>query len=161
MIDKKLCEWVKFIIVLMGICGLLFDVFLVPIEVGNLGTEGGQYFDKTNISFIVQYFFQWIVSIPCFWVLILAWRACGDMKTGNLFTVKNSKRVKQASVALLISVVAFIVGNLIFAILKWNSEYSIRIIIAIMGVTFWVIMTVLSHYLKRAAELQEESDATI
>lgn len=151
--EKSLIHLTRVIILIMAICGIVFDLFLVPLTATDVGGEG--------VPLLVQCIFQWLVSIPCFGILVLAWRVCADMKKGRLFILENSIRIKRAAVSLLVSIIAFLIGKVIFFLLGWNRELILHLIIAIVGFTFLVIMIVLSHYIYRAAELQEESDYTV
>lgn len=153
MSEKVLFRAMKLIVILMGICGIAFDIFLVPLTIAE------KYYG-TAVEWI-QWIFQCIVSVPCFWILCLAWRICNDMAEGRLFTFENANRIYKSSIALLGSVSAFLAGKIVFFLLGWNRELLIHLIIAIMGITFLIIMNVLAHYIRRAAELQEESDLTV
>lgn len=151
--ERSLLWALRAVIILMAICGIAFDVFLVPL------TANGDQINEAAVA--VQCVYQVIVSLPCFWILILAWRICDDMKNGRLFTFENSKRVGSASVALLISIVGFLMGKALFYILGWNRELILHLVIAIVGSTFLVMMMALSYYINCAAKLQEESDLTV
>lgn len=151
--EKSLINLTRVVILLMAICGVAFNLFLVPLTSTDIGCEGA--------ALIVQCVFQWLVSIPCFWILILAWKICADMKKGRLFTLENSNRIRRAAIALLISIIGFLIAKAVFYFLGWNKELILHLIISIVGFTFLVIMIVLSHYIYRAAELQEESDYTV
>lgn len=153
MSDKVLFRAMKLIIILMGICGIAFDAFLVPLTIA-------EKYDGTVVE-LIQWIYQCIVSAPCFWILSLAWKIGNDMARGRLFTFENANRIFKSSVALLVSVSAFLIGKVVFFLLGWNRELLIHSIIAVMGITFLIIFNALAHYIRRAAELQEESDLTV
>lgn len=153
MTEKVLLRGMRFIIILMGICGIAFDIFLVPI------TCAETY--RGTAAELIQWIYQCAVSLPCFWLLILAWRVAKEMERGRVFVAENAIRIQRAAIALTASVAAFLFGKILFFALGWNTELLIHLIIAIMGITFTIIMMALSHYIRRAAELQEETDLTV
>ena len=151
--EKTLLLLVKIVIVIMILCGIAFNMFLAPMTATDMGSKG------TAIT--IQYIFQWLVSIPCFFVLFLAWKICLDMQDNGLFTFENAKRVRYASIALFVSILGFLFSKVFFYILGWNRELIVHLIILIVGLTILVMMMVLSHYINCAAKLQEESDFTV
>ena len=160
MTEKILSRWVRLVIILIAISGVLSCSLWVPIRIGGWSFNGQQVAIK-GVELWVQFVFHWIVSLPCFWILTVAWRITTDMKNDLLFTMENSVRVKHAAQELFVSVLVFLVGNVIFAILKWNSVLMTNCFVAVLGMVMSVLFAVLSYYLYRAAELQEECDGTI
>ena len=128
-------------------------MFLAPLTSTEIGSKG--------VAISCQCIFQWLISMPCFFVLFIAWETCLDMQNGRLFTFENAKRIKRASILLLSSVISFVIGKVLFYLLGWNKELIIHMIIFIIGFTVWVMIAALSHYIGSAAKLQEESDFTV
>ena len=151
--EKALLWLVKIAIVIMLLCGIAFNIFLAPMTATDIGSKG--------IAIIIQCVFQWLVSMPCFFVLFWAWKICLEMQNGRLFNFENAKRVKYSSIALFVSILGFLFGKIFFYILGWNRELIVHLIILIVGLTILVMMIVLSHYINCAAKLQEESDFTV
>ena len=153
MIEKYLLFLVRVTIIVMVMCGIAFNLFLVPMTSTDIGNN--------QIAIIIQCIVQWVISIPCFCVLVLAWRISSNMKSGRLFAFENAKRINDASTLLFISIVGFIIAKVLFYLLGWNKELIVHVIIIIVGLALLVMMKVLSHYIYNAAELQEESDFTV
>ena len=109
----------------------------------------------------MQYVFHWLVSFPCFWLLIMAWGITSDMKNGRLFIEKNVVRVKLATAILLGDILLFLIGNITFAILGWNELLVLHLFAAVVGLTIAILLFIFSQYLMRAASLQEECDLTV
>lgn len=151
--EKSLLNWVRIVIILMAICGIAFNLFLAPLTSTEIGSQG--------VAIVCQCVFQWLISIPCFWVLFIAWKICLGMQNGRLFTFENSILIKQASILLFSSVISFLIGKILFYLLGWNKELIVHMIILIIGFTIGVMIMVLSHYIYCAAKLQEESDFTV
>ena len=153
MIEKSLLCLVRITIIVMAICGIAFNIFLAPMTATDIGNN--------EIAIVIQCIVQWVISIPCFCVLVLAWRISSNMKSGRLFAFENAKRINDASTLLFISIVGFIIAKVSFYLLGWNKELIVHVIIIIVGLALLVMMKVLSHYIYNAAELQEESDFTV
>ena len=62
---------------------------------------------------------------------------------------------------LVIDIIVFLIGNIVFAILGWSNWIVLHILIAVTGLVVSIFMYILSKYLIRAAILQEESDFTV
>ena len=75
--------------------------------------------------------------------------------------MQNSLRTKQAACVLTMDLLVFLVGHTVFALLQWNQLYILYCFAAVIGLVLVMLLSILSHYLYRAAELQEESDGTI
>ncbi len=159
--EKALSALTRAAIIIIGICGLLTCLFLVPTSIGQ-GTLKDISWGTLNTSeFWIQYIFHWIVSLPCFWLLVIAWQITLDMDQGRLFLSQNAIRVNRATAILIIDIMAFVIGNIIFVLLGWSSWFVLHIFVAITGLLLSVFMYILSKYLMRAAILQEESDLTV
>ena len=156
--EKLLSALTRFAIIIIGICGLLSCLFWVPISIGKGDFHNIPWW---TVEFSVQYIFHWLVSLPCFWVLVIAWRIASNMNKGKLFLDKNAIYVHKATIILIIDLLVFLVGNIIFAAIGWNLWLILNIFVAITGLIISVFMYILSKYLMSAAVLQEESDLTV
>ena len=159
--DKKLSLLIRVSIIFIAVCGVAICLLWVPM--GEFGWKIGDVwsFEGQTKEFWSQIIFHWMVSLPCFYLLWLAWQVTSDMKKGRLFIFENSLRVKHAMYILTVDLLLFLVGHTLFALLRWHTFYIIYLLVALIGLIVVVFLTVLSHYLLRAAELQEESDGTI
>lgn len=156
--EKLLSALTRFAIVLIGICGVLTCLFWIPISMGK-GTLHNIPWETAE--FWVQYVFHWLVSLPCFVLLMIAWRVTSNMNKGKLFLAKNASYVNYATIILTADIVAFLIGNVIFAILGWSSWLILYVLVAVTGLVISIFMYILSKYLMRAAVLQEECDLTV
>ena len=159
--DKKLSFLMRTSIIFIAVCGIAICLLWVPM--GEFGWKIGEawLFEGQTKEFWVQIVFHWMVSLPCFYLLWLAWQVTKDMQKGRLFIVQNSVRVKYATYVLAGDLLLFLLGHTLFALLRWNTSYILYLLVALIGFIVVVFLTVLSHYLLRAAELQEESEGTI
>lgn len=159
--EKYLSILMRCAILLIGFCGVAICIFWVPVGVSGWLVRDTTWTELQTVEFWVQFAFQWLVSLPCFWLLLLAWRVTADMRNGRLFVMQNSLRTKQAACVLTMDLLVFLVGHTVFALLQWNQLYILYCFAAVIGLVLVMLLSILSHYLYRAAELQEESDGTI
>ncbi len=159
MTERSLANWMRCLIVAMAACGISICILWVPMGVEGVWLGGSA--DVRSTELWVQSAFFWMTAIPCFWILTVAWNMTIDMKTGKLFTVENSLRVKRVALVLTVALIVFLVGNLVFAILGWHRYMLVYCLVGLMGFVLVACFAALSHYLYRAAELQEESEGTI
>ncbi len=163
MTAKSLFFWVRFSIVIIALCGLTVCALWYPysfslIKIGLLGSELSEL---TSIQSWGLLSFYWAVSIPCFVILIIAWKISVYIKTEQLFTIKVANMIKLCALILLIDLGIFLIGNIIFLLLKINDFAIIYFFLIIGGLVLSILLSVLSYYVAKAAELKEISDGTV
>lgn len=163
MTAKSLFFWVRFSIVIIALCGLTVCALWYPysfslIKIGLLGSELSEL---TSIQSWGLLSFYWAVSIPCFVILIIAWKISVYIKTEQLFTIKVANMIKLCALILLIDLGIFLIGNIIFLLLKINDFAIIYFFLIIGGLVLSILLSVLSYYVVKAAELKEISDGTV
>ena len=84
-----------------------------------------------------------------------------QMKKGELFREKTAKLIQWATVILFVDIIVFFVGTLMFFLLKWNELIFLYSLVAVVGMFVVLFLAVVSHYISKAAVLQEESEGTI
>ena len=62
---------------------------------------------------------------------------------------------------LLVDILLFLAGNIVFAVLGWNKLFILQLFAATIGLIVAILLFVLSQYLMKAANLQEECDLTV
>lgn len=163
MTTKSILLWVRCSIVIIALCGLTVCALWYPysfslIKVGLINSKLSELTVAQSWGLLS---FYWAVSIPCFAILIIAWKISTHIKTEQLFTSKVAKMIKLCALMLLIDLSVFCMGNIIFLLLKMNDFAIIYFFLMIGGLVLSVFLSVLSHYVAKAAELQEISDGTI
>jgi len=151
MTEKSLCFWVRCAIIAVAIVGLTVCAVWIPISV--LGADVTARW--------VQRIFYWLTSLPCFVALAFGWVVSSEMRKGDLFKEKTAKLVKLAAVMLFIDIVIFFIGTLVFFLLDWNGLLLLYSVVSAVGMIVVLFLFVVSHYLLKAAILQEESEGTI
>lgn len=149
----KLSVLLKGGIIVFGICGLLMCVLWYPYTV-SLTAEN-------SVEKWIQLIFYWLVSIPCFVILVFAWRITGSIKTDEVFTKKTAKCIKLCMFILFMDVCVFFIGNVVFMILGWSKLAFVNLMLAAIGLVVTSVLLVACHYVEKGANLQEEVEGTI
>ena len=104
-----------------------------------------------------------VTAVPCFAVLVLAWRIATNIGRDRSFSNENASLLKWISVLAAADAAFFFLGNVVMLLLDMShpSVVLASFIIVFAGIAVAVISAVLSHLVKKAAVLQEESDLTI
>lgn len=163
MTTKSLFFWVRFSIVVIALCGLTVCALWYPysfslIKISLLGSNLSELTTARSWGLVS---FYWAASIPCFAILIIAWKISAYIKTERLFTSEVAKKIKLCALILLIDLGVFFIGNIIFLILGINDFAIIYFFLIIGGLVLSIFLSVLSYYIAKAAELQEISDGTV
>ncbi len=160
--QKTLSKWLKCIIIGTGLCGLVIYAFVIP----TLGQTIAEQIADQNPKF--TYFqpwlcFIWISGIPCYAVLFFAWKIATNIGLDCSFSAENAKLLKWISISAAGDVAFFFVGNIIMLLLNMNHPVIVlfSFIIVFVGIAVAVAAAALSHLVKKAAVLQEQSDWTI
>jgi hypothetical protein len=157
--QNHLSKWLKLILIGVGICGLIVYAVVIPMYGLNLRAS---YPEFTN-RFWPWLIFIWVSGIPCFTVLYFAWEIATNIGKDLSFTEQNASLLKKISVLSVADAGFFFAGNIVLLFLNMShpSVVIASFVIAFVGVAVAVVSAVLSHLVKKAAALQEQSDWTI
>lgn len=157
--QHRLIKWLKFLVIFAAGCGMVMDLGVLP-GVGSwmvdLAPEFGGYFWPWLI-------FLWILSVPCYMALWMAWKIFTDIEKDKAFTMENAKRMGNVSFLTAADAVLLVVGNVVYLILHMNHPGVLlaSFFIALVGIAIAIAAAMLSHLIRKAARLQDESDWTI
>lgn len=157
--QHRLIKWLKFLVIFAAGCGMVMDLGVLP-GVGSwmvdLAPEFGGYFWPWLI-------FLWILSVPCYMALWMAWKIFTDIEKDKAFTMENAKRMGNVSFLVAADAVLLVVGNVVYLILHMNHPGVLlaSFFIALVGIAIAIAAAMLSHLIRKAARLQDESDWTI
>ena len=157
--QKTLSKWLKCILIGVGICGLIMYATVIPVFGLDLRTMYPEFSDR----FWPWLIFIWVSGIPCFSVLVLAWKIAGNIGRDQSFTEQNARLLKWIS-GLSAGDAGFIfAGNILLFLLNMSHPSIVlaSLVIVFVGVAVAVTSAVLSYLVKKASVLQEESDWTI
>ena len=157
--QKHLSNWLKLILIGVAICGLVVYAFVVPMYGLCLRS---MYPEFTN-RFWPWVIFIWVSGVPCFTVLIYAWKIASNIGNDQSFTDQNAALLKNISVLSALDAAFFFVGNIVLLFLNMSHPGIViaSLVIVFVGVAVAVASAALSHLVKKAAVLQEQSDWTI
>ena len=133
---KSLSNWLKVIIIGMGMIGLLFYGLIVPM----LGDD--------IVSHYPEYF---------------AWKISTNIGKDNSFCKENAISMKHISTLVAGDSIFFFAGNIIYLVMGFNhpSVVLVSLLVVFIGISIAGMAAVLSHLILRAAQIKEENDLTI
>lgn len=157
--QKNLSRWLKCIITVTGLCGATIYGVIIPLYGEHLKT----LYPELSNCFIPWLIFLWISGIPCFTVLVLSWKIAGSIEKDRAFSNRNARLLKWISLLSAGDSCFFFIGNVVLFLLSMSHPAVLLALFAVIfaGVAFAVTAAVLSHLVKKAAILQEQSDLTI
>ncbi len=157
--QKNLSKWLKFVIIGVGICGLVIYAFIVPMCGSDLRASYPEFSDH----FWPWAFFIWVSGIPCYMVLVFAWKISSNIGNDRSFTEQNAGYLKLISVIAAGDTVFFFAGNIVMLLFDMSHPSIViaSLFVDFIGVAISIAAAALSHLVKKAAALQEQSDLTI
>ena len=157
---KKFSVMMKSVIIALALFGAGFYFYFVPAFLKQV--------DSFKLFTHRQIFLPWLIltvltCIPCYAVLVLAWKMAVSVEKDKQFSHKNSGRLKKIAVCALADTGFFFLGSLVYWVLGINipAIVVISVIILFVGIAFAAAADVLAGMVEKAAILQEENDLTI
>ena len=80
---------------------------------------------------------------------------------GQFFSSSTAKMINIAALILYIDLGVFLIGNLVFRFLEWNTFAIIYYFLAAIGFAVAIFMSVTAYYVKKSAELKEETEGIV
>lgn len=157
--QTTLSKWLKFILIGVAICGLVIYAAIFPA----LGQSIVAHNEEFSDFFWPWLVFIWATGIPCYIAIILAWRMAINIGADQSFSLSNAKLLKWISILAAGDAAFFFIGNIVFLILNMSHPSVILFssVIVFAGVAISVASAVLSHLVRKASILQDQSDLTI
>lgn len=157
--QHKLSVWLKAIIAGIGICGLIVYFVILPVY----GNSLRQDLPEFAYCFWPWLIFLWVTAIPCYAALVLGWKIAVRIGEDRSFSVDNARSLQTIAWLAAGDTVFFFLGNLVFFFLNMNHPgvLVISLLICFAGVAVTVAAACLSHLVRKAAVLQDESDLTV
>ena len=143
--QKKLANWLKIMIIGVGICGLFVYAMVIP----PLG--------RWMLISVV------LTLVPCYIALVHSWQVMSNIAKDESFTVENSKLLGRISSLARLDVVFLLVWSVLFFTMKLTNVQIlvISLFFVFMGVVVSAIFAALAHLVMKAADLQDQYDLTI
>lgn len=157
--QSALSKWLKIVIWGIALCGLLVYGWVVPMYGQSLAYENPEF----SHAYMPWLIFIWFTAIPCYLVLIYAWKIASEIGADNSFSKLNAKFLKNISFLAVFNSTFFFLGNIVFLLLEINHPgiVLLSLIVVFIGIAIAVASAALSHLVMKAAILQDQSDLTI
>lgn len=158
--QASLSKWLKFIIMGVGVCGLVIYTLVVPVMGQTIAAAENGEFDYCFWPWLI---FIWATGIPCCIVLVFAWKIATNIGLDRSFSLSNAKLLKWISALAVCDSMFFFIGNIVYLFLDMNHPGIVlfSMIVVFIGIAIAVASAALSHLVMKAAMLQEQSDLTI
>ena len=154
--QKELANWLKGIVIICGLFGLIFSFVIVPWMAKDTVKANPEY----QWLFIPGLAFFWVTVLIFYAALVLLWKICTEISKDHSFCVENAKRLKIISGLAIAECMLYIVAEVIMSILSIHALLIIAGILCV-GIFVAVAAAILSHLVEKASKLQQESDLTI
>lgn len=159
MSHRSLYLWIRAAVIGVAAFGALLCVFIIPSG----GKSIADSYPEFAHCFWPWLIFLWATAIPCWAVLYFAWRISSEVKADNSFSKETARLLSHISVAAFIDTAFFFVGNIVIGILFINHPgvLLVSLFVDCFGVVIGLTAAILSRFVLKAADLQEQSDLTV
>ncbi len=157
--QRKLSAWLKAIVIGIGVCGLIVYFLILP----NCGKMLRGSFPEAAAWHWPWMIFLWATAIPCYAILTSAWRIASRIGEDRSFSMDNARSLQIIAWLTAGDTLFFFIGNIVFLLLDMNHPaiLMMAMLICFAGVAVTVAAACLSHLVRKAADLQSESDLTV
>ena len=157
--QTTLAKWLKFIIIGVGICGLIVYAMVVPTTGISIVASN----EEMGYRFWPWLIFIWATGIPCYIALAFAWKIASNIGADKSFSIANAKLLKWIAMLAAGDAAFFFLGNVTLLLINMSHPgvtlFSLLVVFA--GIAVSIAAAALSHLVMKAAALQEQSDLTI
>ena len=157
--QKNLSRLLKALIIAVGICGLVVYFLAIPV----IGLDAAEQNTEYAYCFYPWLVFLWISAVPCYTVLVYAWKIASNIGADRSFSLDNAKYLKHIALLSAADTAFFFVGNIVYWALNMShpSVFLFSLLVCFIGLAITIAFAALSHLVLKAAALQEQSDLTI
>ena len=157
--QKELSTILKAILILCLLALLLLGAWVVP----SIGAETAEGVPSLAWLFWPALIAFWLTCLPVVAVLGIVWQLSNEIRRDNSFSTENARRLKWISVLALGDTAAYLVSAVVLMALNALHPGIALLFFAILlfGVAVAVIAALLSHLVRKAADLRAEQELTI
>ena len=157
--QDALARWLKFIIIGVGICGLITYTVIMP-RFGAYLVRQNSMLERNVMPWLILI---WLSAIPCYVVLFLGWKVANNIGADKSFSYDNAKYLKWTSYLAMGDSIFLFLANVIFLLLDMSAAAVMLVIgiIVFIGIAISICAAALSHLVIKAAEIQEENELTV
>ena len=159
MTQKALSRWLKGVIAGVGLCGLIVYLAVVP-ECGRTLRAAYPEFSGWFWPWLV---FLWLTAVPCYGALAIGWGVADRVGLDQSFSEENARALKRVAYLAAGDTAYFFIGNIALGLLGMNHPgvMALALLCCFAGVAVSIGAACLSHLIRKAADLQRQSDLTI
>ena len=157
---------IRLSLIVICLVGIAICSFWYPFQVSltAIGVPSGERVNPTDAQlteYWIQLIFYWLASIPCFIVLIIGWLISSDVISGQVFSKKDSTRLKRSACILFIDSILFLLAQFVFTLLQWNPFAPILSTVGVIGLILGFVLYLSGRYVNEAAKIKEENEGYI
>ncbi|MBQ1817819.1 MAG: DUF2975 domain-containing protein [Clostridia bacterium] len=159
--QKTLSVLLKVVIIGVALCAAFVYCFLVPEMGYSLANAGDGEFADLYTPWLVVIC---ITALPVAVALVLAWLIAANIGRGRSFCAENAKYLAVISVLALADSVYFFTASMALMFITKVGHPSVLIftlMVCFVGVAICVAAAALSHYARKAYELEKQNELTI
>ncbi len=155
--QKSLSNWLKFIIIGVGLCGLVIYLLVVPMLGQTVAVAEDGVFERLYWPWLVLI---WVTALPCYAALAFGWIIAVNIGKDRSFCVENARLLKWTSCLAAGDAAFFFLGNIIYLLLGWSHPgiTLLCLVVVFVGVAISVAAAALSHLVMKAVVLQEQNE---
>ena len=153
--QKTLARWLKFVIVGVGVCGLVIYLLVVPMLGRTVAAAEEGLFEHLYWPWLVLI---WVTGLPCYAALAFGWSIASNIGQDRSFSVENARLLKWISGLAAGDAAFFFLGNVIYLLLGWSHPgvTLLCLVVVFLGVAVSVTAAALSHLVMKTALKKEE-----
>ncbi len=150
---------------------LIFNIFLIVAFsvlcvcfIPNFADYLDEFFAVNGHTFSARtlvYGFSGSIAVPCVVLLALSLSLSIRIKNDSIFTIQTALRLATVAYIMMMDCAVFFIGTVALFCLGELTFSPLFAIIDLIGFALSVLLLVLSGYIRRAAGLKEEVDATL
>ena len=157
--QKGLSRWLKGILAGIAVCGLVVYFLIIP----EFGDAIARHYPEYASCYWPWLIFIWSTAIPCYIAFVFGWKIASNIGADKSFSYENAKYLKWIAWLAAADAGYFFAGNILLMFFNMNHPGIIlfSLLVVFIGIAIAVAAGALSHLVRKAALLQEQSDLTI
>ena len=154
--QKKISRWLKAMILMLAVLGILFF--------GPLTCFAFQYkAEHPGSLFWTFIFFSWYTALLCYAVLIEFWKICTEIGRDNSFSMENATGLHRMGMCAVAAEAGFLARFLWFLLIHELRPWPVLLIVLemLLCLIFVTLCEALSKLTQNAYEVKRENELTI
>lgn len=114
--QRTLVRWLKILVIFASVCGIAICVGILPM----VGKRMIEVYPEFSYCYHPWLIFLWILAVPCFIALVLAWKIFKNIEEDHSFCMENADALRKISFLAAADSAVLFVGNVLFLLLNMN-----------------------------------------